>query len=52
MKDEGMPHGFYPRDRRVIGFQDVNGLVEASERTGKKLSFEVDERGLTIFGYK
>lgn len=32
--------------------QDVDGLVEALERTGKRFPFEVDARGFTIFGYK
>lgn len=36
----------------LVREQDVDGLIEALGRTGKKFPFEVDERGFTIYGYK
>ena len=41
----------YPKVGLVVE-QDIDGLVVALQRSGRKFPFEVEERGFTIYGYK
>ena len=36
----------------LVREQDVDGLIETLDRTSKEFPYEVDEHGLTIYGYK